>query len=88
MNFTGSVTTTLISPKIRGVTCSCVSGSIMSPMGPPKGMLRTGVVFTKKISLMKTCPPVKLFTICSGTGCSASAACDGPGGSTPMTRRP
>ena len=32
----------------------------MSPMGPPNGTLRTGAVFTKKISAMKTLPPVKL----------------------------
>ena len=33
----------------------------MSPMGPPNGTLRTGEVFTKKISLMKTSPPVNLL---------------------------
>ena len=54
MKRTGSLTTTENSPKMRGVTCSPVSGSIMSPMGPPNGTPRTGVVLMKKISLMKT----------------------------------
>ena len=85
MKRTGSVTTSENSPKMRGMTCSPVSGSIMSPMGPPNGMLRTGEVFTKKISLMKTSPPVNLFDDVVEERDVLRRQRVAPGGSTPTT---
>ena len=58
----------------------------MSPIGPPKGTLRTGAVFTKKISAMKTCPPVKLVTIWLRNGMFCVWSVWRPGGRTPTTR--
>ena len=55
----------------------------MSPMGPPNGTLLTGAVFTKKISVMKTFPPVKLVTRLFRKGMFCDCSVTRPGGSTP-----
>ena len=57
----------------------------MSPIGPPNGMLRTGDVFTKKISLMKTSPPVNLLMMLFRNGMFCVDSVCRPGGSTPTT---